>query len=88
MRLFAASIAKLVLKCCQKPARSFRVSDDFPASFTKVVVPRFYRNLIDALRCSACGPLRYRSKFSQEGSKAQKFGGLARARARLGCKNS
>ena len=35
MRLFAASIAKLVLKFCQKPARLFRASDAFPASTAK-----------------------------------------------------
>src|SRR5215469_5951475 len=36
--------------------------------FTKVVVLPFHRNLIDALRCGANGSLRYRSKFSQQGS--------------------
>ena len=40
--------------------------------------------VIDALRCGANGPLRYRSKFSQQGSKARNFGGHAHARARLG----
>src|SRR5262249_2792265 len=39
-----------------------------------------YRNLIDAL-CDAAhvGPAGYRSTFSQQGSKARNFGGLARA---------
>src|SRR5215813_1500659 len=55
-----------------------------------------YRNLIDAL-CDAAhvDPSGYRSKFSQQGSKARNFGGPARApytrayaRARIGCKNS
>src|SRR5215468_5037758 len=41
-----------------------------------------YRNLIDAL-CDAAhvDPSGYRSKFSQQGSKARNFGGYARASA-------
>ena len=41
------------------------------SSFTKVVVLPFHRNLVDALRCGASGSLRYRSKFSQQGSTAE-----------------
>src|SRR5215831_15802557 len=57
------------------------------SSFTKVGVLPFIGTLSTrfAMR-GACGPLRYRSKFSQQGSKARNFGGRARTRA-LGCKN-
>jgi hypothetical protein len=59
------------------------------SSFTKVVVLPFHRNLYRRFAVRRkWTPLRYRSKFSQQGSKARNFGGLARARARLGCKNS